>query len=79
MIIEVVDQGEGIAADKLKHILISEPSEEDVKRKRIGLNNIHGRIRLHYGDQFGLDIISIPKEITRIRALFPAELQKGDA
>ncbi|WP_339296812.1 histidine kinase [Paenibacillus sp. FSL R5-0623] len=79
VIIEVVDQGEGIPADKLKHILISEPSEEEVKRKRIGMNNIHGRIRLHYGDQFGLEIISIPKEITRIRALFPAELQKGDA
>ncbi|WP_339242842.1 histidine kinase [Paenibacillus sp. FSL R5-0517] len=79
VIIEVVDQGEGIPADQLKHILISEPSEEEVKRKRIGLNNIHSRIRLHYGDQFGLDIISIPKEITRIRALFPAELQKGDA
>ncbi|UPK41440.1 sensor histidine kinase [Paenibacillus pabuli] len=79
VIIEVVDQGEGIPADKLKHILISEPSEEEVKRKRIGMNNIHGRIRLHYGDPFGLDIISIPKEITRIRALFPAELQKGDA
>lgn len=79
VIIEVVDQGEGIPADKIKHILISEPSEEEVKRKRIGLNNIQGRIRLHYGDQFGLDIISIPKEITRIRALFPAELQKGDA
>lgn len=79
VIIEVVDQGEGIPADKLKHILISEPSEEEVKRKRIGLNNIHGRIRLHYGDQFGLDIISIPKEITRIRAVFPAELPKGDA
>ncbi|WP_091018880.1 sensor histidine kinase [Paenibacillus amylolyticus] len=79
VIIEVVDQGEGIPADQLKHILISEPSEEEVKRKRIGMNNIHGRIRLHYGDQFGLEIISIPKEITRIRALFPAELQKGDA
>ncbi|MEO2203111.1 histidine kinase [Paenibacillus pabuli] len=79
VIIEVVDQGEGITADKIKHILRSEPSEEEVKRKRIGLNNIHGRIRLHYGDQYGLDIISIPKEITRIRALFPAELQKGDA
>ncbi|KAA8745679.1 HAMP domain-containing protein [Paenibacillus sp. UASWS1643] len=79
VIIEVVDQGEGIPADKIKHILISEPSEEEVKRKRIGLNNIHGRIRLHYGDQFGLDIISIPKEITRIRAVFPAELPKGDA
>ncbi|WP_405157316.1 histidine kinase [Paenibacillus sp. FSL H8-0283] len=79
VIIEVIDQGEGIPADKIKHILISEPSEEEVKRKRIGLNNIHGRIRLHYGDQFGLDIISIPKEITRIRAVFPAELPKGDA
>ncbi|MBY0116841.1 histidine kinase [Paenibacillus sp. FSL L8-0435] len=79
VIIEVVDQGEGIPADQIKHILISEPSEEEVKRKRIGLNNIHGRIRLHYGDQFGLQINSIPKEITRIRAVFPAELPKGDA
>lgn len=79
VIIEVVDQGEGIPTDKIKHILISEPGDVELKRKRIGLNNIHDRIRLHYGEQFGLQIISIPKEITRVRALFPAGLFKGDA
>ncbi|MEK5437560.1 MULTISPECIES: sensor histidine kinase [Paenibacillus] len=79
VIIEVVDQGEGIPTDKIKHILISEPSDVEVKRKRIGLNNIHDRIRLHYGEQFGLQIISIPKDITRVQALFPAGSFKGDA
>ncbi|CAM4443551.1 two-component system sensor histidine kinase YesM [Paenibacillus endophyticus] len=79
VIIEVVDQGEGIPADKINRILISEPGDMEVKRKRIGLTNIHGRIRLHYGEQFGLQIISIPKETTRIRALFPSAMLKGDA
>ncbi|MCU6796598.1 histidine kinase [Paenibacillus sp. WQ 127069] len=79
VVIEVIDQGEGIPADTIKHILNSEWSDLEVKRKRIGLNNIHGRIRLHYGEQFGLNIISIPKEITRVRAVFPAGLFKGDA
>ncbi|MNI04331.1 Sensor histidine kinase YpdA [compost metagenome] len=79
VVIEVIDQGEGIPTDTIKHILTSESSGPEVKRKRIGLNNIHGRIRLHYGEQFGLHIISIPKEITRVRAVFPAGLLKGDA
>ncbi|NQX69752.1 histidine kinase [Paenibacillus alba] len=79
VMIEVVDQGEGIQADRIKHILDSEPSDLELKRKRIGLNNIHGRIRLHYGEQFGLQIISIPNEITRVRAIFPAGMFKGDA
>ncbi|WP_028550056.1 sensor histidine kinase [Paenibacillus sp. UNC451MF] len=79
VMIEVVDQGEGIPTDRIKHILDSEPSDLELKRKRIGLNNIHGRIRLHYGEQFGLQIISIPNEITRVRAIFPAGMFKGDA
>ncbi|TXK85320.1 histidine kinase [Paenibacillus sp. N3.4] len=79
VMIEVIDQGEGIPSDQITHILTAEPSDLEVKRKRIGLNNIHGRIRLHYGEQFGLQIISIPKEITRVRAVFPVGSFKGDA
>ncbi|MGG1550495.1 sensor histidine kinase [Paenibacillus ferrarius] len=79
VMIEVIDQGEGIPADHIRHILTSEPRDLEVKRKRIGLNNIHGRIRLHYGEQFGLQIISIPKELTCVRAVFPVGTFKGDA
>ncbi|RTE11632.1 sensor histidine kinase [Paenibacillus whitsoniae] len=79
VMIEVIDQGEGIPADQIQHILTAEPRDLEVKRKRIGLNNIHGRIRLHYGEQFGLQIISIPKEITCVRAVFPVGTFKGDA
>lgn len=79
VMIEVIDHGEGIPTDKIQHILTAEPSDLEVKRKRIGLNNIHGRIRLHYGEQYGLQIISIPQEITRVRAVFPVGSFKGDA
>ncbi|MDR6552282.1 histidine kinase [Paenibacillus qinlingensis] len=79
VIIEVIDQGEGIPADRIPHILKEDPNNPEVKRKRIGLNNIHGRIRLHYGEQFGLQIISKPQEITSVRAVFPVGSFKGDA
>ncbi|MGO4274775.1 sensor histidine kinase [Paenibacillus sp. TAF58] len=77
--VEVIDQGEGIPADRIPHILTADPSDQEVKRKRIGLNNIHGRIRLHYGEQYGLQIISTPQEITCVRAVFPVGSFKGDA
>lgn len=79
VMVEVIDHGEGIPAEHAAPILSSESSDLEVKRKRIGLNNIHGRIRLHYGEEYGLHIISIPKIETCIRAIFPASLMKGDA
>jgi two-component system sensor histidine kinase YesM len=78
VMVEVIDHGEGIPAEQIASILNAESSDLEVKRKRIGLNNIHGRIRLHYGGKYGLQIISIPKIETSIRAIFPASLMKGD-
>ncbi|MFE5323763.1 sensor histidine kinase [Paenibacillus sp. NPDC056579] len=76
VVVEVVDQGEGIPHERIERILSPEPKDIQVNRKRIGLNNIHGRIRLHYGEQYGLQIISTLKKETRVRALFPASASK---
>ncbi|MFK7695569.1 sensor histidine kinase [Paenibacillus sp. HJGM_3] len=72
VIVEVIDQGEGIDDDRIGQLLHADPKPSEGGRPRIGLNNIHGRIRLHYGEQYGLQILSVPKRETRIRALFPA-------
>jgi len=75
-IVEAADQGAGIPAGKLEHLLKPETSVPEAGRKRIGLSNIHERIRLHYGEQYGLHITSIPNRETRVRALFPANPEK---
>ncbi|MEK8129124.1 histidine kinase [Paenibacillus filicis] len=78
-VIEVADQGAGIPGDRIGQLLTSEPEEEATGRKRIGMNNIHQRIRLHYGEPYGLQLISTPGKGTRVRALFPATPGKGGA
>jgi two-component system sensor histidine kinase YesM len=70
-VIEVEDQGVGITSDKLGHLLVPDSAGSEPKRKRIGMNNIHERIKLHYGEQYGLHIVSIPGKGTKVRALFP--------
>lgn len=70
-VIEVEDQGVGISRDKLGHLLVPDSAGSETKRKRIGMNNIHERIKLHYGEQYGLHIVSIPGRGTCVRALFP--------
>ena len=41
----------------------------------MGLNNVEQRIRLHYGDAYGIDVQSIVGEGTTVTLRFPA--QKG--
>jgi two-component system, sensor histidine kinase YesM len=76
IVIEVSDRGEGIPEEKLGQLLKPVPKDLEAKRKRIGMNNIHERIRLHYGEQYGLQIISTPGVETRVRAIFPTILAK---
>ncbi|MFK7697694.1 histidine kinase [Paenibacillus sp. HJGM_3] len=71
--IEVKDEGVGMTEER--RLLLLDPPPEDMRekgtRKRIGLYNIHERIRLNYGDSYGLSVISEPGRGTCVRALLP--------
>jgi two-component system sensor histidine kinase YesM len=55
--IEVTDNGSGISPETLREITATLEVDE-VEGARIGLRNVHQRLKLYYGDQYGLNIIS---------------------
>lgn len=75
LIITISDDGLGIDAHKLEEIeaaLARGPSEEDVEFG-IGLLNVHHRIRIHYGQSYGVSIHSVSEEGTIVRLTLPIE------
>lgn len=56
--ISVIDNGLGIENSKLLKIREALNDPEDNSNKRIGLKNVHQRLKLRYGDDYGLDITS---------------------
>lgn len=75
VIIQVLDNGQGIREEVLENLL-AEPGEKKKKFNRIGVKNVHERIRLIYGKEYGLKINS-SGEGTRIEILLPPAGEKG--
>ncbi|PLT46467.1 two-component sensor histidine kinase [Paenibacillus pasadenensis] len=59
-LLEVSDNGPGMAASKLEELLGHARGPDEQKMFGIGLCNVHERIRLAYGEPFGLHIRSAP-------------------
>lgn len=55
--IEVMDNGIGMSLERMKEV-ISSLELDEIEGARIGLRNVHQRLKLFYGDQFGLNISS---------------------
>jgi len=72
LIITITDNGCGIPADKLD-MLNKELSlyKETVAGSHIGMQNVSNRIKLYYGDEYGLNIQSIEGEGTTVTIEIP--------
>lgn len=71
--IDISDNGLGMTAEELEELRISiTGSDGEMKTSSIGLNNIHRRLRLNYGEQYGLTILSTKGEGTRVTVNMPA-------
>ncbi|MCR2806301.1 cache domain-containing sensor histidine kinase [Paenibacillus soyae] len=71
MLVAVKDDGVGIEAGKLRELVASLDDPEDDSGKRIGLRNVHQRMKLHYGPEYGLLITSRPGHGTTVILTFP--------
>lgn len=74
-VIEISDDGVGIPAEIIKAFtaLKQNPEEQGVNRAtgRVGLWNVHRRLQLHFGTEYGLDLATLPRG-TRVTVTLPA-------
>ena len=71
--VDVSDNGCGMDEETLQQVMSKVQNYERKRRKSsIGLYNINRRIKLNYGEQYGLSVQSTPGEGTMVRVTFPA-------
>jgi two-component system, sensor histidine kinase YesM len=70
--VDVVDDGVGIPAAELGSAL--EDGDRDREAfNRIGLHNVDERLKLAFGEAYGLRVESVEGEYTRVSVLLPYE------
>lgn len=75
--IDVIDNGIGMPPETVAHLL----TDGKYERKRgsgIGLKNVDQRIKLYFGQDYGLEIKSEPDVGTRVRIHLPMKLEVED-
>ncbi|MFD2330474.1 sensor histidine kinase [Cohnella sp. GCM10020058] len=83
LLIEVVDNGPGIEADRLRHLqgLIARAGHPGVVSDRqedsVGLANVQARLVMHYGAPYGLQIVSFPGRGTAVTVRIPLANRKN--
>lgn len=82
LLIWIYDTGVGMSSEQLQHLKndlkLKSSHNDSVPSDSIGLRNVNERIRLYYGDAYGLKIDSVESEWTRIQICIPytTEYQK---
>ncbi len=69
--------GAGIDPDRAARILDGKPEQGGLTR--IGVANVHRRIRLNHGEPYGLEVESEPGAFTLVRYVLPALRRAEDA
>jgi two-component system sensor histidine kinase YesM len=72
IVVSVEDNGVGMTAEVLNKVF-SGGTEKSSKYNSIGVKNVDERIKLTYGNQYGLKIESVPDEYTRVIIRIPKE------
>ncbi len=72
LICEIIDNGIGIANEDIKNILV-DSSKKHEHFTSIGINNVNDRIKLLYGDNYGVTITSELNKGTTVKVVIPAQ------
>lgn len=70
--IDIIDNGLGMLQEVADKLLTEEINNQQRKGSGIGLKNVHERIKLYFGEEYGLEVYSELDEGTTIRIHMPA-------
>lgn len=77
-LLTVEDNGVGMSPEKLQDLRARLAAGSEELPERIGIKNVHDRIRLQYGDPYGIQVHSRFHEGTAVAFLLPAKkMQEG--
>jgi len=68
IVFEVIDDGVGISQQKIQDLIESNTVDG---ASSIGLSNINNRIKLYYGDKYGIEVFSEIDKGTKVRVTMP--------
>lgn len=74
----VTDNGVGMTAEQIETALNSNANKEKLRFSGIGIGNVNERIKLLFGDKYGLSIYSQPEMYTRVEISIPVIYEEGD-
>lgn len=74
LVITVEDNGVGMSEERIRELFEESPEQRD-KRDSIGILNIHKRMRLLFGEQYGVKIESTPGKGTKVILTVPRKKQ----
>lgn len=69
--LSVIDNGTGMSRERIDEVLSGKIKQE--KQHGVGVYNVHQRIQMHYGEAYGIQIISEPGKGTEVKMIFPLE------
>lgn len=70
--IDIIDNGLGMLQEVADKLLTEAVNNQQRKGSGIGLKNVHERIKLYFGEEYGLEVYSEPDEGTTIRIHMPS-------
>ncbi len=79
LLLSVYDNGRGIEKEKITGLLVHDAGSDEQSSVQIGLKNIHDRIVLLFGSEFGVKVESTPGEFTRVILILPLLLEEKGA
>ncbi|MEK3889770.1 sensor histidine kinase [Bacillus sp. FSL K6-3431] len=74
--ITIEDNGIGMSEEDLTRIQRNLSSGQFVQGERIGMNNVNNRIKLYFGEEFGIDLYSEKNKYTKVIMRLPYQ-RKG--
>jgi len=72
LVCEIIDNGIGITNEDMRKIFGKSSGKHD-NFTSIGVNNVNDRIKLIYGDEYGITITSELNKGTNVRVVIPAQ------
>ena len=69
IVLRVIDNGVGMTREQLSHVF--DERETDTRKNGVGVLNVHRRIQLHYGAEYGLSFESTMGEGTTVNIHLP--------